>query len=119
MSDPQRYRTRENELRSGRKPLETVWNILGLAFAIVMGAAGYLGADWFVLENEVQRWVYLPPELAWPAVAPFLGLKVTAALIATFLGGVIFTLIYGLVQPVKQSSFDVAAYESKVRRNRR
>ncbi len=119
MSDSQRYRTRESEARSSRKPLETLWNILGLAFAVVMGAGGYMGADWFILENEVQRWVYLPPELAWPAAAPFLGLKAAAALIAMSLGGAIFTLIYGLVQPVKRGRYDIEAPESHLHDYRR
>ncbi|MCX6024968.1 MAG: hypothetical protein NTY23_01685 [Chloroflexi bacterium] len=107
MSDSRRYRTREGEPRSGRKLIETLWNILGFGFAIVMGAGGFMGADWFLLENEVRHWVYLPPELAWPAVAPFLGLKVGVALIALFLGGAVFTLLYGLVQPVKRGRYDV------------
>jgi hypothetical protein len=115
MSDSQRYQTRVGESRSGRKPIEMLWNILGFGFAIVMGVAGYLGADWFILENEVSHWVYLPPELTWPAAAPFLGLKIGVALIALFLGGAVFTLLYGLVQPVKGGRYDVEGHESNLR----
>ncbi len=112
MSDSQRYQTRAGESRSGRTPIETLWNILGFVFAIVMGVAGYVGTDWFILENEVGHWVYLPPELAWPAAAPFLGLKIGVAMIATFLSGAVFTLLYGLVRPVKRGRYDVEAHES-------
>ena len=119
MSDSQRYHTREGESRSARKPIEILWNILGFGFAIVMGVAGYLGADWFILENGVQHWVYLPPELAWPAASPFLGLRIGVALIALFLGGAVFTLLYGLVQPVKRGRYDVEAHESNLRGFRR
>jgi len=119
MSDSQRYRTREGEVQSGRKPIETVWNILGFGFAIVMGAAGFMGADWFLLENEVRRWVYLPPEVAWPAVAPFLALKIGVALTTLFLGGAVFTLLYGLVQPVTRGRYDVEASGRDLRRNKK
>ncbi len=119
MSDSQRYRTREAEGRTGRRPFETLWNILGFGFALAVGAGGYLAADWFVLQNEVNHWVYLPPELSWPASMPYLGLKIALGIIGMSLGGIVFTLLYGLVQPVKSGSYDVKASETDVRGYRR
>ena len=119
MSDPQRYQTRLSETRSGRRPLETLMNILGLGIALAMGVGGYMAAEWFLLENEVNHWVYLPPEFAWPPAMPFLGLKLVVGVIALALGGALFTLLYGLIQPVKGGRYDVEARESNLRGYRR
>ncbi len=119
MSDSQRYRTREGEVRNARRPLETLWNILGFGFALAVGAGGFVAADWFVLQNEVNHWVYLPPELSWPAAMPYLGLKIAMGIVGMSLGGIVFTLLYGLAQPVKGGRYDVQASESDVRGYRR
>jgi hypothetical protein len=94
-------------------------NILGFGVALAMGAGGYVAAEWFLLENEVNHWVFLPPEFAWPPATPFLGLKLVVAVIALALGGALFTLLYGLVQPVKGGRYDVEARESNLRGYRR
>ena len=58
--DTYRYQTLDKE-REARKRLNPIWRGVGCLTIALFGTLGYFFAQWFLRENAVNTWVYLPP----------------------------------------------------------
>jgi hypothetical protein len=66
----------------------------------------------------VNHWVYLPPLLAWPPIAPYLLFKVVFAAIVMMIALALFSALYSLVAPVRPGKYDVPPLRKRARRIR-
>jgi len=69
-------------------------------------AAGCLLGGWFVAADAKERWLPLPPELAWPPQNPYLIIKPAFALILFLFGSAVISTVYVIVRPQKTGRFD-------------
>ena len=77
MSGSYHIRLPGEETRRG-EPHPT-WISVGCVLVVGLPALGYLLAEYLLQLNFQRHYVYLPPELAWPPVAPYLLVKLAIA----------------------------------------
>ena len=116
------YRVHERE-REQRKTLNPIWRGVGCILIVVLAGLGYGLAHWFYTQNQVENWIYLPPELIWPSFAPFLGdgmlFKLIFAGLAIMLGYTIVSFIYAVAFPIEPGELDMPAPKRTRRTKRR
>ena len=115
------WRTKQSEEeREKRKRMHPVWRGVGCVFMGILSLMGYLLADWFVVENATQRWIYLPRELIQPPFAPFLPagilLKVVAAFLFLMMSYGVLSVIYAIAFPVRRGPTDLPPLRKQYRR---
>ena len=106
------------EDRTRRQPPHPIWMGVGCILVVGLPAIGYLVAEWFLQANMVNHWVYLPPLLAWPPIAPYLLFKVVFAAIVMMIALALFSALYSLVAPVRPGKYDVPPLRKRARRIR-
>jgi len=117
--DSWRLRQAEEE-REKRQRVHPIWRGVGCFFMGILSLVGYLLADWFVVENATQRWIYLPRELLRPSVAPFLPqgilLKVAAAILFLMLSYGVLSVVYAIAFPLRRGPTDMPPMRRRPRR---
>ena len=59
------FRDKADE-RAKRRQLHPVWRGVGCLLLMVLAVVGYFSAGWFLTQNQINGWLYLPPELYYP-----------------------------------------------------
>ncbi|MGA2112129.1 MAG: hypothetical protein ABSG98_08275 [Anaerolineales bacterium] len=106
------------ERRTPRKSPNPIWMGIGCLLVVGLPAVGYLVAEWFLQANQVNHWVYLPPQAAWPPIAPYLVFKVVVAVIVMLFALAIFSALYSLVAPIRPGAYDAPPVTKRARRTR-
>lgn len=100
--------------RQKAKRLNPAWRGVGCLLIVGIGALGYLFANWFLVQNAINRWIYLPPELINPNVSG-IGSLLAGGNLVRFVVALIFLLFafafmnffYAILFPVKPGELDL------------
>jgi len=95
--DSWRFRQMD-EAREKKKQLNPMWRGLGCFLIIMLGLGGYLFSDWFLRNNAVNNWIFLPIEVYRPSFLP--PWVPPGALVSAVVAMLFMILTYGLVSLV-------------------
>jgi hypothetical protein len=114
--DTWRYAQIERE-RAARKRGNPVWRGVGCLLLVALAIVGYYFANWFLVANLENGWVYIPNEALNPSFVPtwlfpYLGgggmVKLITALLFMVLGYGVLSIAYAILFPIKLGETDVA-----------
>lgn len=108
--DTWRFAQHERE-RQAKRRLNPIWRGVGCVLLVALAAAGYLGAGWFIRENALQGWLYLPPELI---NVPRLTFLPAGLLLQLFIGFLFMVFGYGVLAVVYAMAFPIQLGETDV-----
>jgi len=128
------WRARQHDMeREKKRRMNPVWRGVGCFLMTVLAIGGYLFSNWFLTQNYINQWIYLPPEVISPPIAavpaslrtilaPLFGPGVMVSLIVGFLFLVfaygLVSLAYSVAFPIKPGEFDVPPLKRVRRRPR-
>jgi hypothetical protein len=126
------WRARQHEIeREQRKRVHPAWRGVGCLMMSVLAIGGYIFSNWFLVNNSVYGWIYLPPEVVRPSievvpagvrwmVAPLFG---PGVIVSLAVGGLFLmfaylfvSIAYAIVFPAKPGEFDVPPLKRDKRR---
>lgn len=103
--------------RERAKELNPIWRGIGCVLVLVMAAAGYGFAQWFLGANAENAWVDIPAQVV---TTPFLPSWVPDGLMVQLIVGALFMLFgFGLLSFVYAILFPIQPGETDVPRLRR
>lgn len=106
------WRSRQTDAeREKKKRMNPAWRGVGCLLMVILGVAGYLFSNWFLVQNYVNGWVYLPPAVLRPAFAPTL----PAGALVSLAVGIVFmifaylalSVVYAIAFPIKPGEHDL------------
>jgi hypothetical protein len=125
--DTWRYAQIERE-RAARKRGNPVWRGVGCLLLVALAIAGYYVANWFLVANLENGWIYIPNEAMNPSflptwLSPYLGgggiVKLITAGLVMILGYGILSIVYAILFPIEPGETDVPPVRrGQARRNR-
>jgi hypothetical protein len=100
--------------------MNPVWRGVGCLLIVAIGALGYLFANWFLVQNVINRWIYFPPELINPDVR-VIGDLLAGGNLIRFVVALTFLLFafafmnffYAIIFPVKPGELDLPTPKRK------
>lgn len=113
--DSWKYAQHERE-RAARKRVNPIWRGVGCLVLVVLALAGYSFANWFLVANFQNGWVFIPNEALNPSFVPamlfpYLGgggmVKFVTAGLFMILGYGILSVSYAILFPIKPGETDV------------
>jgi hypothetical protein len=108
--DTWKYRAQERA-REERKRKNPIWRGVGCLMVVILTMVGYFFGGWFLAQNGVNGWVYLPPEIVRPSFAGSLPPFMFPRLVITFLFFVLslgaISLAYAVAFPIQPGETDV------------
>jgi hypothetical protein len=121
--DSWRFAKHERE-RAKKRRLHPVWRGVGCFMIVGLGLAAYFIAGWFIEQNAIQNWIFLPPEIISPPYATFLPpgsvLQLVVAFFALLFSYGLISLLYAILFPIELGETDVAPLKkSDIQRKRR
>ena len=109
--------------RQEAKRMNPVWRGVGCVLVIGIGVLGYLFANWFLVQNSINRWVFLPSGLInpnLPVVGDLLsgGNLVRWAVARRFLlfACAFLNFFYAIAFPIKPGEHDLPLPKQKKKR---
>jgi hypothetical protein len=108
--DSWRFRMQEEE-RLKRKRMNPIWRGVGCFLMVMLTLAGYLFSNWFLVQNAVNNWIFLPAEIIRPSFLPAwippgaMVSAIVAFLFLIFSYGLVSTF-YAIVFPAKLGETD-------------
>lgn len=113
------FRQHERKRRAAKK-MNPVWRGVGCLLIVAIGALGYLFANWFLVQNVINRWIYFPPELINPDVR-VIGDLLAGGNLIRFVVALTFLLFafafmnffYAIIFPVKPGELDLPTPKRK------
>jgi polyferredoxin len=119
--DTWRYAQHERE-RLAKKRQNPVWRGVGCVLIVVLTIAGYLFSGWFLRENALNNWVYLPPEILTLSFAPWLPYGVAVQLVVAFLfmifGYGVLSFFYAIAFPIRPGETDAPPLRRSAQKKR-
>jgi hypothetical protein len=120
--DSWRYAAHERE-REKKKRMNPIWRGVGCVMIVVVTAIGYFFANWFLLANVSQRWIYIPPEIINPTRFPFLGggllVRLVTAMLFMIFSFAVINVIYSIAFPIRPGETDVPPLKRERTRRKR
>jgi len=126
------WRARQHDAeREKKRRMNPVWRGVGCFLVSVLAIGGYLFSNWFLTQNYINQWIYLPPQVISPpmtavpailrsVVAPLFGPGVLVSLIVGFLflifAYLIVSIAYSIAFPIKPGEHDVPPLKRERRR---
>lgn len=104
--DSWRFRMQEEE-RLKRKRMNPIWRGVGCFLMVMLTLAGYLFSNWFLIQNAVNNWVFLPAEVIRPSFLP--AWVPPGAMVSAIVAFLFLIFSYGLV-----STFYAIAFPAKL-----
>jgi len=108
--DTWRFAQHERE-REAKRRLNPVWRGVGCVLLAALAVAGYFAAGWFIQQNAVQGWVYLPPVIINIPYLTFLPAGIVVQLFIAFVfmlfGYGVLAVVYAMAFPVQPGETDV------------
>jgi hypothetical protein len=121
--DSWRFAQHEQE-RAKKRRMSPVWRGVGCLMMVVLGLIAYFLSGWFLEQNAIEKWLYIPPELMKPPALDFLPAGVLLQLVVGFFTLLfsygLVSLVYAILFPIELGETDVAPLKmSDVKRQRR
>jgi len=126
------WRARQHDAeREKKRRMNPVWRGVGCFLMVVLAVGGYLFSNWFLTQNYVNRWIYLPPQVIFPPitavppilrslVAPLFGPGVLVSLVVAFLflifAYVFLSIAYSIAFPIRPGEHDAPPLKRERRR---
>jgi hypothetical protein len=64
------WRVRQSDaVREQKRRMNPVWRGVGCFLIVALAVGGYLFSSWFLTQNYLNQWVYLPPQIVAPSMA--------------------------------------------------
>ena len=109
--DSWRFRQMDEE-REKKKRLNPLWRGIGCFMMMMLSLGGYLFSDWFLRQNALNNWIFLPPEVIRPSflppwVPPGALVSFVVALIFLIMSYGIVSLAYAVASPHRRGETDV------------
>jgi hypothetical protein len=118
------FRQKEQERLKARE-MNPVWRGVGVILVVIMGLAGYVFSGWFLEQNTANNWIYIPPQLYFPAVPSFLSflgngnmLRFAVGLVFVLSAFAILNFIYALAFPIHPGEYDLPTPRRRPRQRR-
>ena len=128
------WRARQHDIeREQRRRVHPAWRGVGCLLLVVLGIGGYLFSRWFLVNNSLYGWIYLPPEILNPSVAsvpawlrgivapvfqPGALVSLTVGFIFLIFAYLFLNIAYSIAFPQKRGEFDVPPLRRERRRKR-
>jgi hypothetical protein len=100
----------EDKEREKRKEINPIWRGVGCVLMVVLTGGGYLFADWFLHQNEVNDWFRLPQTLIDIPFLPWLPsgliLKLAVAMVFFIISFGLINLVYAILFPIQPGKYD-------------
>ncbi|MFQ5921871.1 MAG: hypothetical protein ACE5M4_03440 [Anaerolineales bacterium] len=118
------FKQHERERRVAKR-MNPTWRGVGCLLIVGIGALGYLFANWFLVQNAINNWIYLPPQLINPDV-PLVGslldggnlVRIVAALTFLLFAFAFMNFFYAIFFPVKPGEYDLPLPKQRKRPRR-
>ena len=118
------FQQHERERRAA-KQMNPAWRGVGCLLIVAIGALGYLFANWFLVQNVINRWIYFPPALINPDV-PAIGSLLAGGNLIRFVVALTFLLfafafmnfLYAILFPMKPGEHDLPLPKQRKRPRR-
>ena len=110
--------------RQEAKRMNPVWRGIGFLLIIGIGVLGFLFANWFLVQNSINGWIFFPRDVINPNI-PIVGdllaggnlIRLVVALTFLLFAFAFMNFFYAIVFPVKPGEYDLPT--PKRRRKRR
>jgi hypothetical protein len=89
-------------MQEKKKSIHPAWVAVGCFTLVGLSAAGYFLATWFIAADQENGWIPLPP------AGLYLYFKLASALIVVLIGSALFSIIYGVINPIKPGKYDMS-----------
>ena len=107
------FRQQDQE-RQKAKRMNPTWRGVGCLLIVGIGALGYLFANWFLVQNAINNWFYLPPELINPTI-PVVGnlldggnlIRLVVAMTFLLFAFAFMNFLYAIFFPVQPGEYDL------------
>jgi len=111
--------------RKEAKRMNPVWRGVGCLLTVGIGALGVLFANWFLVQNAVNRWIFLPSALINPSAGGFSSIlaggnlvRVVVALTFLLFAFALVNFFYAIFFPVKRGEHDLPTPKRRRKRRR-
>ena len=125
--DTWNYARQERE-RAARKRMNPVWRGVGCLLLVALALAGYFFANWFLVANFENGWIFIPNEALNPTFVPawlfpYLSqgvlVKLVTAGLVMILGYGVLSVGYAILFPIQLGETDVKPMRrTRVRKGR-
>ncbi len=111
--------------RQEAKKMNPVWRGVGFLLVIGIGVLGYLFANWFLVQNSINGWIFLPRALINPNI-PGIGdllaggnlIRIVVALTFLLFSFAFMNFFYAIAFPIKPGEYDLPLPKQRKRRPR-
>ncbi|MFQ5943433.1 MAG: hypothetical protein ACE5JF_07765 [Anaerolineales bacterium] len=107
------FQQHERERREAAR-MNPVWRGVGCLLVVLIGALGYLFANWFLVQNSINRWIFLPAKVINPNIPGFGDLlaggnlvRIVVALTFLLFAFAFMNFFYAIFFPVKPGEYDL------------
>ena len=118
--DSWNYARHERE-REAKKRMNPVWRGVGCLMLVGLALAGYFFANWFLVANLENGWIFIPNEAMNPAFVPawLFPYLAQGVLVKIVTGGVFMLMGYGILSVGYAILFPIRLGETDVKPIRR
>ena len=111
--------------RQEAKRMNPVWRGVGCLLVIVIGVVGYLFANWFLIQNSINGWIFLPRDLINPNI-PVVGdllsggnlVRLVVALTFLLFSFAFMNFFYAIAFPIKSGEHDLPTPKRRKKKRR-
>lgn len=107
------FQKRERD-RAEAKRLNPVWRGVGCLLTVGIGGLGFVFANWFLVQNAINHWIFLPAALINPSVGAFGSIlargnlvRIVVALMFLLFAFALVNFFYAIFFPAKPGEYDV------------
>ena len=116
---------RSDRERREKAKMDPRWRGIGCLLVVMTGVFGYLFANWFLTQNAINRWLYIPPVFMnpdIPVIGSLLGggnlVRFTIALLFLLIAFGIMNVAWAIFVPVQPGEYDIPALKRRRARRR-
>ena len=105
--------------------MNPVWRVVGCLLVVGIGVLGYFFATWFLRENVINGWIFLPRDLINPNI-PVVGdllsgshlVRLVVALTFLLFSFAFMNFFYAIAFPIKSGEYDLKIPKRKRKKRR-
>ena len=118
------FQQQERERKEAKK-MNPVWRGVGCLLVVVIGVLGYLFANWFLIQNSINSWIFFPRAVINPNI-PVVGdllaggnlIRIVVALAFLLFAFAFTNFFYAIAFPIKPGEHDLPTPKRKGKKRR-